>query len=73
MTLNLKNNASEGRLGGNDSLMCRQLVTDFHSARFQGEQHVKAEGRRRGQEIKPKSNFQSKVGPDELSGREEAA
>lgn len=30
-------------LGVNGSLMCRQLVTDFCSKRFQGEEHVKAE------------------------------
>lgn len=51
-------------LGVNGSLMCRQLVTDFGSERFQGDEHAYAAARRG---IKPELNFQSKVGPDELS------
>lgn len=37
-------------LGVNGSLMCRQLVTDFPHKHFQGEEHVKAEGRRPGRQ-----------------------
>lgn len=51
-------------LGVNGSLMCRQLVTDFGSERFQGDKHTNTEARR---EIKPELNFQNKVGRDKLS------